>query len=111
MMTSASNVALVSMRENSFDQNKSNSGLIAYNREGNDSCPHPNFLLWSSRFLRKLMMTSASNVALVSMRENSFDQNKSNSGLIAYNREGNDSCPPPQIYKYTSKEQYFVVVI
>ena len=70
-----------------------------------------NILLWSSTFLRKLMMTSASNVALVSIKENSFDQNKSNSGLTAYNREGNDSCPPPQIYKYTCKEQYFVVVI
>ena len=42
-----------------------------------------NALLWSSRFLGKLMMTSASNVALVSMSENSFYQNKSNLRLIA----------------------------
>ena len=40
-----------------------------------------NTLLWSSEFLIKLMMTSASNVALVLMSKNSFDQNKSNSGL------------------------------
>ena len=39
-------------------------------------------LLWSSRFLRKLMMTSASNVALVSMSEYSFGQNKSEKSAI-----------------------------
>ena len=58
-----------------------------------------NTLLWSSRFLRKLMMTSASNVALVSMSENSLTKVSQNQVLSLYNGEGNDSCPPSQIYK------------
>ena len=42
-----------------------------------------NTLLWSFDFLIKLIVPPASNVALVSMSEDNFDQNKSNSGLIA----------------------------
>ena len=42
-----------------------------------------NTFLWSSRFLKKVMMTSALNAAIVYMSENSSNQNKSNSGLIA----------------------------
>ena len=45
------------------------------------------------------MMTSASNVALVSMSENSLTKVSQNQVLSLYNGEGNDSCPPPQIYK------------
>ena len=40
-----------------------------------------NTLLWSSRFLLKSIMTFALIVALVSTSEESFEQNKSTSGL------------------------------